>query len=142
MIGRLRSLFGKSGKEPDAGTPAPPSPAATAPAPSQDETAEETERRLTAAVVDSERRGGDGVALGDALMFLADFRMRQDRPAEAEPPLRRVLQIEAAAAPVRPDRLVMAPWRTWPPHAAISAKGPRPSRSIGGPTGCAMEARR
>jgi hypothetical protein len=107
MINRLRSLFGKSGKEPDTGALAPQAPAAAAPAPSHEDTAE-TERRLTAAVGEAERRGGDGVALGDSLNMLADFRMKHRQPAEAEQVLRRVLAIEEAAAPIRSDRLVMA----------------------------------
>jgi tetratricopeptide (TPR) repeat protein len=107
MIGRLRSLFGKSGKEPTAGAAAPQAPAGAAPAPSQEETAD-IERRLTAAVSEAERTGGDGVALGDALNMMADFRMKHRQPAEGEQVLRRVLAIEEAVAPARSDRLVMA----------------------------------
>src|SRR5215510_10811070 len=109
MISRLRNLFGKSSTEPKAGAPAPQTPPAAAPepAPSPEDVAE-TERRLTAAVAEAERKGGDGIALGDALMYLANFLIQQDRSTEGEAPLRRVLAIEEAAAPVRRDRLVMA----------------------------------
>jgi tetratricopeptide (TPR) repeat protein len=107
MINRLRSLFGTSGKGPNAGAPAPQAPAAAALAPSQEDTAE-IERRLTAAVGEAERKGRDDVALGDALNMLADFRMKHQQPAEAVQVLRRVLAIEEAVAPVRSDRLVMA----------------------------------
>src|SRR5262249_50398589 len=105
MIGRLRNLFGKSGKEPGDETQAPPAPAATAPAPAAEDPAE-TEGQLRAAVADAERKGGDGVALGDALTYLANFLTHHDRSAEAEAPLRRVLAIEEGAAPGRPGRLV------------------------------------
>ena len=107
MIGRLRNLLGKPGKDPNAGAPPPQASAATAPVPRHEDTAE-TERRLTVAVSDAERKGGDGVALGDALNMLADFMMKHRRVAEAEQALRRVLAIEEAAAPPRADRLVMA----------------------------------
>src|SRR5262245_520047 len=104
MIGRLRNLFGKSGTDPKAA--APGQQAAPAPAPTSQETPADAERRLKAAVGEAERKGGDDVALGDALIYLANFMMQHNRPAEAEGPLRRVLAIEEAAVPARPDRLV------------------------------------
>src|SRR5262245_50556177 len=107
MIARLRNLFGKSGTESKGGTPAPQTPNTSEPTPSAEGPAE-TERQLTAAVTDAGRKGGDGIALGDALMYLANFLIQHDRSAEAEGPLRRVLAIEEGAAPGRPDRLVMA----------------------------------
>src|SRR5262245_24724396 len=107
MIGRLRNLFGKSGTDSKGAVSATAAPAASAPAPSQEDTAE-TERRRKAAVTEAGRKGGDGVALGDALNMLADFMMKHRRVAEAEAALRRVLAIEEGTAPVRPDRLVMA----------------------------------
>src|SRR5262249_21160042 len=105
MIGHLRSLFGKSATEPKAGASTQQAPAAGAPEPSQ-ETPAEAERRLKATVGEAECRGGDDVGLGDALIYLANFLMQHNRPAEAEAALRRVLAIEEAAAPARPDRLV------------------------------------
>src|SRR4030095_3961588 len=108
MIGRLRSLFGKSGKEPSAGAPAAQQTAPAGAAVPNSDDAAETERQLTAAVTEAERRGGDGVGLGDALTFLANFLTHHDRSSEAEAPLRRVLAIEEAGAPGRPGRLVRA----------------------------------
>src|SRR5262245_65664517 len=108
MIGHLRNLFGKSGTESRAGPAASLAPAASAPAAAAQQEAADTERRLRAAVGEAERKGGDGVALGDAVNMLADFMMKHRRVAEAEAALRRVLAIEEGTAPARPDRLVMA----------------------------------